>query len=213
MEDHPRTNHAPALARPARARHAGLVVALLLVVGVSACEGGPFASNEPEPAAPTGLLEGDGEVGATDLPVSPVAVPPLHPSVDDWPAGQVVVDPGDGAAPLAVAVRIADTSERRSHGLMEVEEVPDGVGMWFVYDEDSDGAYWMQGTLTNLDIAWVDDRGRIVATETMVVCEEDPCPRYDPQTSYRTALEVRAGWLADHDVEVGDRILRGSSGG
>ncbi len=148
------------------------------------------------------------EPGAGDAP-GPAATPAaLHPSVDDWPAGEVVVDTGDGA-PIAVAVRIADTPQQRAHGLMEVAEVPDGTGMWFVYDEDHDGAFWMKGTLTDLDIAWVDDNGRIVATRTMPVCEGDPCPTYDPEATYRTALEVRAGWLDDHGVAVGDRILRG----
>ena len=182
---------------------------LVLALGIAACDALPFADGDaPAPAASTGLLEGEGEVGATDQAPSPVSVPPLHPSVDDWPVAEVVVDPGDGAAPIPVAVLVADTAERRSHGLMEVEEVPDGVGMWFVYEEDSTGAFWMKGTLTDLDIAWVDDRGRIVAVETMTVCEQDPCPTYDPGASYRTALEVPAGWLEANGVEVGDRVLR-----
>lgn len=153
----------------------------------------------PDDSAPTSAPDAT-EDAAVDTP------PPLHPSVDDFPAGRVVVEPGDGAEPIPVAVRIADTPERRAHGLMEVEEVPDGAGMWFAYDEDSTGRYYMLGTRIDLDIAWVDAGGTIVATETMTECPEEPCERYDPQAAYRNALEVSAGWLAANGVAVGDRI-------
>lgn len=189
------------------ARRLGLgVAATLLVVG---CTGGDATTvSTPTPTVTGNVMADDGEIGATDTPRAVPSPPALHPSVDDYPASRVVVDPGDGAALLPVVVRVADDSQRRSHGLMEVEEVPDGVGMWFTYNEDHTGGFWMKGTRTDLDIAWVDDRGRIVAIETMTVCEADPCPSYDPEASYRTALEVRAGWYADNGVEVGDRILR-----
>jgi len=192
------------------ARRVGLAVATTLVL--VACTGGDATTMPAATSTPTGnVLAEDGEIGATDTPRAVPSPPALHPSVDDYPAGRVVVDPGDGAALLPVVVRVADDSQRRSHGLMEVEEVPDGVGMWFTYDEDHTGGFWMKGTRTDLDIAWVDDRGRIVAIETMIVCEADPCPSYDPGAAYRTALEVRSGWYADNGVEVGDRILRDSA--
>lgn len=182
---------------------------LAAVLALAGCTGGdPVATTTAGPTPTGNVLDGDGEVGATDTPRAVPTPPPLHPSVDHYPAGRVVVDPGDGAELLPVVVRVADDPERRSHGLMEVEEVPDGAGMWFVYESDHTGGFWMKGTRTDLDIAWVDDRGRIVAIETMTVCEADPCPSYDPGAAYRTALEVRSGWFGDHDVEVGDRILR-----
>lgn len=175
---------------------------------VAACSGGTSTTTTTPTPDAGALMDGDGSIGATDQPRDSPTPPSLHPSVDDYPAGRVVVDPGDGASLLPVLVRIADTARRRSHGLMEVADVPDGVGMWFVYDQDTTGSFWMKGTRTDLDIAWVDDNGRIVAVETMAVCDADPCPTYDPGVTYRTALEVRAGWLADNDVQVGDRVLR-----
>lgn len=191
-------------------RRPGLVgLAAALAVALAGCTGSSSTpSTSASSSSPPSVLADDGEVGATTGPAVEPTVPPLHPSVDDYPAGRVVVDPGDGASLLPVLVRIADTARRRSHGLMEVADVPDGVGMWFVYDQDTTGSFWMKGTRTDLDIAWVDDNGRIVAVETMAVCDADPCPTYDPGVTYRTALEVRAGWLADNDVQVGDRVLR-----
>lgn len=179
-------------------------------IALAACVSSPTTAPASPPAAspPAPVLADDGEIGTSTEPTATPSLPSLHPSVDDYPVGRVVVDRGDGSEVLPVRVRVADTAEHRSHGLMEVEEVPDGIGMWFVYESDHDGAFWMKGTRTDLDIAWVDDGGRIVAIETMEVCEADPCDTYDPGVSYRTALEVRSGWFADNDVEVGDRILR-----
>jgi uncharacterized membrane protein (UPF0127 family) len=160
---------------------------------------------------------GDDAVPAATGADSPVATstsadgfpppPPLHPEVDVLPAGTVRVDPGDGAEPLHVAVRIAATDDARRHGLMEVPEVPDGAGMWFSYEEDRTGGFWMRDTLVDLDIAWVDAAGRIVSTTTMEVCDVPACPSYEPDAAYRTALEVPAGWFGAHGVEVGDTAV------
>ena len=168
-----------------------LVVPALLLAG---CDRGTAADGaSAEPAVPA----------ATD-PADVATPPPLHPEVDRLPAGTVLVDPGGRAAELPVAVRIAGTDDSRRFGLMEVPEVPDGVGMWFTYGEDRTGGFWMRNTLVDLDIAWVDAAGRIVAIATMEVCDADPCPSYEPGAPYRHALEVPAGWLDANDVEVGD---------
>ena len=185
---------------------------LAVVLGLSACDGGVFGSPvSPSPTEP--LVADEGQVGDTEAPNEAVSVPPLHESVDDWPTARVVVDPGDGADLVPVDVLLAETPERRRHGLMEVPAVPDDVGMLFVYDEDQDGAFWMKGTLTELDIAWIDDTGRIVDVATMQPCTSDPCETWEPSGEYRTALEVRAGWLADNAVEVGDRVMRDRADG
>lgn len=184
-------------------RSARAILAMAVAVAVAGCTGEgaqdptAVASDTRSPApvdAGSGLPEG----------ASAVLPEPLHASVDDLPAGTVVVDPGAGADELLVGVRIAAGRSQRSQGLMQVPTVPSGTGMWFAFDDDRTGGFWMKGTLTDLDIAWVDAAGAIVATDTMPVCPGDPCPSYKPEAEYRSALEVPAGWLAANDVEVGD---------
>ena len=203
---------------------AGLAAALLLAgcTGQGSQDGTAAASNTDATELASGTARADGgptdAVASQDSPSPAVVDPgsglpggasavlpePLHASVDDWPAGTVVVDPGGGADELLVGVRIAAQRSQRRHGLMEVPSVPIGTGMWFAYGSDRTGGFWMKGTLTDLDIAWVDEDGIIVATDTMPVCPGDPCPSYEPDAAYRSALEVPAGWLADNDVEAGD---------
>ncbi len=159
--------------------------------GASASPGTPAAS----PGTPT----------ASSAPPTALEVPPLHPSVDDWEAGVVEVVPADGRA-RRVAVRIARTPEQRAHGLMEVPELPDGAGMWFAYDEDRTGGFWMKNTLVPLDITYVGADGDIVDVAEAVPCESDPCPTYPPATAYRNVLEVPAGFLDRIGAGVGDTV-------
>ncbi len=127
---------------------------------------------------------------------APTSVPPLHPSVDGYPSLVVrLVDPA-GGDPVEVAVKVADTPERRRHGLMEVESLPDGVGMLFVFPEDTSGSFWMKNTRIPLDIAFVAADGDIRRILRMQPCREDPCPPYRPDVLYRHALETPAGWFA-----------------
>ncbi|MFP5309638.1 MAG: DUF192 domain-containing protein [Actinomycetes bacterium] len=187
---------------PVPSTRAAAVAAAVLVaaaVGLAGCAtGGPADAPGAGPTA-----------GA---PGTAVEVPPLHPSVDDWPATLLEVVDADGTA-HPVAVRVADTDERKAHGLMEVPRVPAGAGMWFPYDGDRTGGFWMKGTETDLSIAWVDAAGVIVATADMTVCRADPCEVYEPGATYRAALEVPLGWFEARGIGVGDRVIEAPVGG
>jgi uncharacterized protein len=165
------------------------VVAVLLVVG---CAADPPSTTIVPPAA------------ATDPPVSTPDVPPLHPDVDGWDATVVTLHGAGGTA--RVDARVAATPEQLRRGLMQVPEVPAGSGMLFVFDGERTGAFWMKDTLVPLDIAFVAADGSIVAILTMTPCTADPCPTYDPEVAYASALEVPAGFFASVDVEVGDAL-------
>ncbi|MEX2486921.1 MAG: DUF192 domain-containing protein [Nitriliruptoraceae bacterium] len=125
--------------------------------------------------------------------------------VDDWPTTTVEIVRADGDD-VIVAARVADVPRRRAQGLMGVDAVPDGTGVLFVYDAGHRGGFWMKDTPVALDIAFADAHGQIVAIATMEPCRADPCPVTDPQVPYRAALEVRADFLADAGVAVGDTM-------
>lgn len=131
-------------------------------------------------------------------------VPPLLASVDALPASIVTVTTPDTVR--RVDVRVAATPEHRQQGLMQVPRLPDGAGMLFVFEQERTGGFWMKDTLVPLDIAFIDADQRIVAVDTMVPCRREPCRIYEPHRPYTSALEVPAGWLARHAVEVGDRV-------
>jgi len=109
--------------------------------------------------------------------------------------------------PVEVAVEIADSDEEREVGLMNRESLAEDAGMLFVFEEDVDFGFWMKNTLIPLSIAFADADGEIVRILDMEPCEADPCRVYDPEASYRTALEVNQGAFADWGVAEGDRLI------
>ncbi|MDX1510786.1 MAG: DUF192 domain-containing protein [Nitriliruptorales bacterium] len=137
----------------------------------------------------------------------PTSMPALHPSVDHYPEGRAILTLASGEH-WDIPVLLALTDDHRQHGLMEVPDVPAATGMGFVFDTDRTCCFWMKGTLTDLDIAWIAADGTVVETTTMTTCRTDDCLRYQPSNgaAYRHALEVRAGWLAEIGLGEGDRI-------
>jgi uncharacterized membrane protein (UPF0127 family) len=114
---------------------------------------------------------------------------------------------GQGAATFRV--EIAETPDARARGLMGRTSLGPDAGMVFLFDEPTDGGFWMKDTLIPLSIAFWDARGRIVRVLDMAPCHEDPCPTFAPGTSYVGAVELNAGALDREHVAVGDHVELG----
>jgi len=84
-----------------------------------------------------------------------------------------------------------------------------------VYDEDSQGSFWMRNTILPLSIAYVDADGEVVSTADMEPCPAGTtdCPTYPPGGPYRMALEVPQGQLPDLGVASGSRLALGADCG
>ena len=95
-----------------------------------------------------------------------------------------------------LSVAVADTPALRSQGLMGVTDLGGLDGMLFVFEEATDGGFWMKDTLIALDIAFFEAGGAFVDGFTMEPCAENPCPVYHPTGTYRYAVETPAGGLA-----------------
>lgn len=173
----------------------------LLLAGCAGEQAGHGATDDEPPGADVAVRETPSE---SSEPRPQPTVPPLHPSVDDYPEALVAMTGDD--VDVEVAVKLADTAARREHGLMEVEDLPNGTGMLFVFDGERTGGFWMKNTLVPLDIAYADVDGAIVSIMSMEPCVADPCEVYDPGTAYQRALEVPQGWFAEVGVEVGDTL-------
>ncbi len=111
-----------------------------------------------------------------------------------------------GAGDVVVHVEVADTSAERARGLMGRQQLPEDAGMVFLFPENTTSSFWMKDTLIPLSIAFYGADGRIVRILDMEPCRRDPCPVYDPQATYRGALEVNQGEFRRWGVEVGDTL-------
>jgi uncharacterized membrane protein (UPF0127 family) len=106
---------------------------------------------------------------------------------------------------------VAATDEQRQRGLMEVTDLGGYQGMVFVWDQDTQGGFWMRNTPTPLSIAWFDADGAYVSSTDMEPCaaDSDDCPTYPPAGPYRFAVEVFQGELEDLGVGPGSRLALG----
>lgn len=109
-----------------------------------------------------------------------------------------------------VAVVVAETADERKQGLMGRASLGANEGMVFLWGDVADGPvtseFWMKDTLIPLSIAFWDEHGRIVGTQDMAPCTEDPCQIYGSPEPYLGALEVNVGFFTEHGVTAGDRI-------
>lgn len=114
---------------------------------------------------------------------------------------------------------LADTEASRERGLMFVEDVTLGGydGMLFLFQQDSDGGFWMKNTRLPLSIAYVAANGRTVSTTDMAPCPDSSptCPSYPASGPYRFAVEVPRGALGkvgisnDSTLTVGEQTCVG----
>ena len=88
-------------------------------------------------------------------------------------------------------VAVADTAAERSRGLMFVDQMAQGVGMLFVYDNEQPVAFWMRNTLIPLDMIFADAEGRVIKVhENAVPHDETPIPSDGPA---QFVLEINGG--------------------
>jgi uncharacterized membrane protein (UPF0127 family) len=118
---------------------------------------------------------------------------------------------------VAISVEIAATRAQQAHGLMERDRMPSYAGMLFTYDtiQPPDHGFWMFRTRVPLDIAFIGPEGEIRSIQTMIPCESpnpDWCPTYPAGVEFSAALEMNQGFFRDNGIQVGDRVLRSSTG-
>lgn len=125
-------------------------------------------------------------------------------------SGVVVVETEQDT--LRLSVEIAETPEQQSTGLMERRTLGAYEGMLFLYDHEQAASdpFYMFRTRIPLDIAFMDSIGEIVAIRHMEPCESAvaaACERYPPGQAYHAALEVNAGFMEQHGIGLGDRVV------
>ena len=160
------------------------------------------------PALLAMLLAGCGAAAPTSAGTAPVSPSPsvvatpsgLRPS-EGFAVDQITLS--DGQRHVDVPVFVADSFQLRRRGLMEREQLPADAGMLFVFDEPTDGGFWMKNTLIPLSIAFIGADRQVLEVADMVPCDADPCPVQRPKVEYRYALEVNRGFFDQHGITSG----------
>ena len=105
---------------------------------------------------------------------------------------------------IVVRAEIASTFEQRQRGFMFRQEIPDGTGMLFIFEEEQVLDFWMKNTPHPLSIAYIDRNGRI-----RDILDMTPFSLADVSSSVKVlyALEVPQGWFDRAGVKTGDRLI------
>jgi len=166
--------------RNGRGLMVGILTALAALSGCSDADAVPSSDPASSPA-----------VASQASTPRPERVAPSYP-----PAGYAWVVFGADT----VVAEVAATADERAEGLMYRDDVPDGTGMLFVFEDSRPRAFWMANTYVALDIAYMDPSYRIVDVIAMEALDTDTYPSSAPAMF---ALEVRQGWFAEHGIAVG----------
>ena len=104
-----------------------------------------------------------------------------------------------------VDAEIADTGPLRERGLSYRNGLETDTGMLFVYTDEVIRSFWMFEMRFCLDILWITDGRLVGAAEDACPAErpDDDIPRFRSPEAVQFVLEVEAGWMKAHGVEVG----------
>lgn len=110
-----------------------------------------------------------------------------------------------------IEVEIAKTQEERKIGLSKYNDLPEGRGMLFVFDEkDVKPSFWMKDVKFPIDIVWIDDGKIVEITEKVPVLASSvpdyKIPRYTPKQTIDYVLEITAGQSAKKGIKAGDNV-------
>jgi uncharacterized protein len=100
-------------------------------------------------------------------------------------------------------VEFADTNTKREYGLMNRKSLNHNGGMLFKFHFPTKLSFWMRDTYIPLDIAFIDDSGKILQIEEMIPLSTKPIRS---SNSCRYALEVNKGWFNNNGIKVGDIV-------
>lgn len=110
----------------------------------------------------------------------------------------LITSSGKHSYKIDVAAEPAD----RAKGLMFVQEMDEGKGMLFVFDEIREVSFWMRNTFIPLDMIFIDEFGTVKSIhENAVPHDGTPIPSNVP---VKFVLELNAGQVKKIGLAVGD---------
>jgi uncharacterized membrane protein (UPF0127 family) len=107
----------------------------------------------------------------------------------------------------SIGIEIASTPSELQRGLMYREYLPEGAGMFFIFESEERHGFWMKNMNFPLDIIWIDSDLNIVdITGEVAPCHSDPCAVYSPSVPARYVLEVPAGYAQEKGIFIGQEV-------
>ncbi len=104
----------------------------------------------------------------------------------------------------SITVEVASSTNERAHGLMYRKEMPDTVGMLFLFDQPEPQSFWMKNTYISLDIIYINSDKEIVSIQKYTQpLSELPLPSRAPA---QYVVEVNGGFCDRYGINAGNKI-------
>lgn len=103
-------------------------------------------------------------------------------------------------------VELATTDAERSQGLSGRTSLPEGKGMFFVFDSPGNWGIWMKDMHFPIDIIWADQNGEVITVVENATPESYPKSFY-PSVPAQYVLEVPAGFAKAHAIAEGSILV------
>ncbi|MDH3686452.1 MAG: DUF192 domain-containing protein [Myxococcales bacterium] len=118
---------------------------------------------------------------------------------------------------VAFDLELAADPSKRTIGLMFRDSIDDRGGMLFVFPDVVPRTFWMRNCLVDMDLLFLDARGRVVAVHEMQAEplrrpeESEPAylnrlRRYPSGEAVRFAIELKAGTARQLGLRIGTRV-------
>ncbi|MCK5820262.1 MAG: DUF192 domain-containing protein [Bacteroidales bacterium] len=104
----------------------------------------------------------------------------------------------------SIDIEIADDDYQTQRGLMYRRSMREDRGMLFIFPDIEERSFWMKNTYISLDILYIDANKEIVSIAESVATKSEESIWSGAPAKY--VIEVVAGFVAQHQIEVGDRF-------
>lgn len=123
----------------------------------------------------------------------------------EFERGSIVLPDGS-----TIPVEIADSTAEQRQGLMGRQQMDADSGMLFIFSTPGTYTFWMENTKLDLDFIWLLS-GTVIDLRTHVPAGDglpsDQVVRIQPAQPADAVLEVPAGFVDRHSIEIGDQLV------
>ena len=107
---------------------------------------------------------------------------------------------------VKIYVEIATTAGQIEKGLSGRNALSENQGMLFIFEKSDFHIFWMKGMLFPLDFIWIKGSKIVDLTENVQPEDYQPPNMLMPKSSVDKVLEVKAGFIKDNGVKIGETV-------
>ena len=106
-----------------------------------------------------------------------------------------------------IKVLIADEPAEQTRGLSDRPRLEADQGMLFIFPKSQIRSFWMKNMRFPIDIIWIEDNKIINISKNLPPEGQQPQNHYSSDKPANYVLEVNAGFVEEHSIEVADKII------